>query len=209
MALLMQKIKYPLTIVYIPLKLCGLAYKLFEHVLGDEQDFPPGCPSTPSNRMFAQFHAPQTVEMKEEILKQLCSKESIVCLRFFATVAIGMGVDIRDIRQIIHIGPPSIVKAYFHETGRAGRDGKPSTACLYYNNRDIGKNRTGMQDDMRAYCMSKDICLRKLLLESLDYEQDTVIKPQHVLRCLRERLQLSYLLKTSHTRSFSLNIKLF
>lgn len=137
-----------------------------------------GCSSIPSNRMFAQFHAPQTVEMKEEILKQLCSEESIVRV-VFATVVIGMGVDIRNIRQIIHIGPPSTVKAYFQETGRAGRDGKLSTACLYYNNRDIAKSRTGMQDDMRAYCMSKDICLRKLLLQSLDYEQDTASKPQH------------------------------
>jgi superfamily II DNA helicase RecQ len=86
---------------------------------------------------------------------QLCSKEGIVRV-VFATVAIGMGVDIRDIRQIIHIGPRSSVKAYFQETGRAGRDGKPSTALLYYNNRDIAKKRVGMQDDMRAYCVSNN-----------------------------------------------------
>ncbi|CAB3991929.1 Hypothetical predicted protein [Paramuricea clavata] len=132
--------------------------------------------------LFAQFHAPQTRQMKEEILKQLCSKEGIVHV-VFATVAIGMGVDIRDIRQIIHIGPPSSVKAYFQETGRAGRDGKPSTALLYYNNRDIAKNRVGMQDDMQAYCASNNTCLRKLLLKSLDYKQDIVFKPLH-LCCL-------------------------
>ena len=107
--------------------------------------------------------------MKEEILKQMSSEAGIVRV-VFATVAIGMGVDIRDIRQIIHIGPPSSVNAYFQETGRAGRDGKQSTALLYYNNRDIAKNRVGMQGDMRAFCMSKDICLRKLLLHSFDYE---------------------------------------
>ena len=56
---------------------------------------------------------------------------------FLQQLAIGMGVDIRDIRQIIHIGPPSSVNAYFQETGRAGRDGKPSTVLLYYNNRYI------------------------------------------------------------------------
>ena len=177
-ALQQKKIEYPLTIVYIPLRLCGFAYKLFEHVLGDEQYFPPGCASVPSNRLFAQFHALQTSEMKEEILKQMSSEAGIVRV-VFATVAIGMGVDIRDIRQIIHIGAPSSVKAYFQETGRAGRDGKQSTALLYYNNRDIAKNRVGMQDDMRAFCMSKDICLRKLLLQSFDYEKDVAIKPLH------------------------------
>jgi superfamily II DNA helicase RecQ len=125
----------------------------FEHVLGNEQYFPPGSTSIPCNRLFVQFHAPQTTQMKEEILKQLCSGESVVRV-VFATVAIGMGV---DIPEFIHIGPPSTVKAYFQETGKAG---KPSTAWLYYNNRDIAKNRVGMQDDMRAFCTSNNICLR-------------------------------------------------
>lgn len=66
--LLQLKIQYPLTIVYIPLKLCGFAYKLFEHVLGDKQYFPPGSSKIPANRVFAQ-----TSQMKDEILKQLCS----------------------------------------------------------------------------------------------------------------------------------------
>ena len=69
-----------------------------------------------------------------------------------------MGVDILDIRQVIHDVPPCTMKAYFQETGRAGRDGKPSSACLFYNNRDIGKNRVRMQDDMRYFCSSNDIC---------------------------------------------------
>ena len=176
--LLQLKIEYPLTIVYIPLKLCGFAYKLFEHVLGDKQYYPPGSFKIPANRMFAQFHAAQTNQMKDEILKQLCSRESIIRV-VFATIAIGMGVDIPDIRQIIHVAPPCTVKAYFQETGRAGRDGKPSSACLYYNNRDIGKNRVGMQDDMCEYCISNDMCLRKLLLKSLNFKQDIIITPLH------------------------------
>ena len=160
--------------MYLPLKLCGFAYKLFEHVLGGQQYFPPGSASTPANRLFAQFHAPQTTQMKEEILQQLCSARSIVRV-VFATVAIGMGVDIPDIRQVLHVGPPSTIKAYFQETGRAGRDGKPASAFLYYSNRDIAKNRVGMQDDMRSYCLNNDVCLRKILLKSLDYDQEILV----------------------------------
>ena len=178
-SLLQQKIAYPLTIIYISLRLCGFAYKLFEHVLGIEQYFPPGATSIPANRLFAQFHSPQTSQMKEEILKQLCSGKSKVRV-VFAMVAIGMGVDIPDIRQVVHVGPPCTVKEYFQETGRAGRDGKLSSAVMYYNNKDIAKNRVGMQDDMRNFCLSNDMCLRKLLLKSLDYEQNTVHKPLHL-----------------------------
>ena len=148
--LLEDKINYPFTIVYLPLKLCGYAYKIFEYVLCGDQYFPPGSASIPSNRLCAQFHAPQT-----SWIKQLCSGKSNVRV-VFATVAIGMGVDIPDIRQVIHIGPPRTVKGYFQETGCAGRDGRPSVACLYYNNRDIATNRVGMQDDMRMYIIIKD-----------------------------------------------------
>ena len=176
--LLQLKIQYPLTIVYIPLKLCGFAYKLFEHILGDKQYFPSGSSKISASRMFAQFHAAQTSQVKDKILKQLCSRESNIRI-VFATIAIEMGVDIPDILQIIHVGPPCTVKAYFQETGRAGRDRKPSSACLYYNNRDTGKNRVGMQDDMREYCISDDMCLRKLLLKSLDFKQDIIVTPLH------------------------------
>ena len=124
--------------------------------------------------------------MKEEILKQLCSGRSVVRV-LFATVAIGMGVDIPNIRQVIHVGPPCTVKAYFQETGRAGRDGKPSMACLYYNNRDIAKNRAGMEDNMRDFCASNEKCLRKLMLKSLDYEQDVVMNPLHLCCSVCER----------------------
>ena len=185
-ALLEQNIDYPVTIVYIPLRFCGFAYKLFEHVLGVAQYFPLGSPSIPANRLFAQFHAPRTKEMKEEILKQLCSGRSVVRV-LFATVAIGMGVDIPNIPQVIHFGPPCTVKAYFQETGRAGRDGKLSVACLCYNNRDIAKNRAGMEENMCNFCSSDEKCLRKLLLKSLDYEQDVVMKPLHLCCSVCER----------------------
>ena len=115
--------------------------------------------------VYLQFHALQTNQVKDEILKQLCSTCSIIRV-VFATVAIGMGGDIIDIRQVIHVVPPRSMKAYFQETGFAGRDGKPSSACLFYNNRDIRKNRVTMQDEMRYFYSSNDICLRKLLLES-------------------------------------------
>jgi ATP-dependent DNA helicase RecQ len=179
--LLKERINYPLTIIYIPLKWCGFAYKIFESVLGNSQYFPTGSMPVPENRLFAQFHSPQTQEMKDVILKQLCSSESTVRV-VFATVALGMGVHIKGIRSVVHITPPYTIQAYFQETGRAGRDGQPATAILHYNNRDIAKNKTGMHEAVRTFCRSEFDCLRNILLTALDTDQKHIkpINPQHI-----------------------------
>ena len=177
--LLKEKIKYPITVIYLPLKLCGFAYTLFEYVLGDSQYYPEGSSKIPENRLFAQFHASQTKLMKEQILRQVCSMESRVRV-IFATIAMGMGVDIPSIRQIVHIGPPCSIKAYFQETGRAGRDGKPAQALLYYNNKDIAKNRAGMTEEMRMFYRSVS-CLRVQMLKALDFDNS---RPIFVATCV-------------------------
>lgn len=150
---------YPITIIYLPLKWCGFAYALFTSILGHKQYYPEDADAVPKNRLFGQFHAPQTDEMKEEILCQLTSSNSTIRV-IFATVAMGMGVGISSIRQVIHIGPPHTIQQYYQETGRAGRDGKPCKVILYYNNRDIATNKPGMQDMVRNYCRTSGSCLR-------------------------------------------------
>ena len=44
------------------------------------------------------------------------------------------------------------MESFFQESGRAGRDGRPATSTLYFNNNDIGANVEGMQPIMRDYC---------------------------------------------------------
>ena len=91
--------------MYLPLKWCGIAFKYFQRHLGDGQYYPPFADQLPENRLFAQFHSPQTRAMKEHILAELAKPASKVRV-IFATVAMGMGVDIRSIRKVIHVGPP-------------------------------------------------------------------------------------------------------
>ena len=104
--------------------------------MGSAQYVPLNAEALREKRLFAQYHAPQTTAMKDQVLKELSSSTSKVRV-VFATVAMGIGVDILSIRHVIHVGLPRTIREYFQETGRAGRDGQVSTAVLYYKSRDI------------------------------------------------------------------------
>ena len=49
-----------------------------------------------------------------------------------ATNAFGMGIDLPDIRLIVHFQTPGSVEAYYQEAGRAGRDGAPARCVLFF-----------------------------------------------------------------------------
>ena len=157
-----QRMHFPLTVVFGNLETISSCYAFFNRVLGKEQYEPVGVTPKAENRLFTQFHAQYPQKEKERIVDALTSGTSKLRV-IFATVAFGVGLDLKNIRQIIHIGVPCSMEEYFQEAGRARRDGLPSRAHLFFNSYDISKARKNLSPVMKEY-VKADKCKREMIM---------------------------------------------
>ena len=84
------------------------------------------------------YHAGLDPQVRAKNQADFVASEDMVIV---ATVAFGMGIDKPDVRFVAHAGLPKSIEAYYQETGRAGRDGDPAVAQLFWGAEDFAKAR--------------------------------------------------------------------
>jgi len=176
--LIEKRNNFPLTLIYGNLATIAECYVYFSNRMGPLQYEPIGAAPIGKNRMFTQFHAQYPDHERERIVLELVEGKSKLRL-MFVTVAFGLGVDVRDIRRIIHIGVPYTLEEYFQEAGRCGRDGLPGNATIYFNSFDISTAKRSLSQAMRDYVKS-DKCKREMILSYFGYKPPTRKGPDHL-----------------------------
>ena len=122
------------------------------------------------------YHAGLEAGERKALLDRFLTEPDVVMA---ATIAFGMGIDKPDVRYVLHVDLPATIEAYYQELGRAGRDGAPADAAMFYGMEDIAMRRRFVDeggadearkrvdhrrlDSLLAYCEAVE-CRRGTLL---------------------------------------------
>jgi ATP-dependent DNA helicase RecQ len=89
------------------------------------------------------FHGDMSSSERQQIISEYRDGSTNLV---FATNAFGMGIDIPNIRVVIHFMLPESIEQYYQEIGRAGRDQNGATSYMLYSNKNVQVRKTHFID---------------------------------------------------------------
>ena len=116
-------------------------------------------PNDHPNCTCEKFDASTSPSVKKRIIESFTKRDGVIRI-IVSTIAFGMGIDVANIYSVIHWGPPDDLESYVQETGCGGRDGRATSATLYYAKGDLPRTN----EAMRNYCVNKPLYCRRVML---------------------------------------------
>ena len=100
--------------------ICADLFSRFSYEMGKSQYYPPSALELSENHHFGMFHASTPQHSKDVIMGSLQDCHGTVRV-VFASVAMGMGIDLHGVDTIIYCGAPSSIEDYFQASGSRGQ----------------------------------------------------------------------------------------
>ena len=112
------------------LNMCSALYVHFLYTFEENSYYLSRTEQVSDNRLFGMYHSCTDEYNKRVIIDSLSQSDGVVCV-VFAMMALGMGVDFRDIHHVIHYGTSRSLEDYLQESGRVGRNGQQSFSKVF------------------------------------------------------------------------------
>jgi hypothetical protein len=168
------------TIVYCRKKEhCADLFELFRECLLERGycNFVEGGDNDDRNRLFAMFHSKTRENVKETILQSFFKEDGHVRV-LFCTIAFGMGIDVKGVTRVVHIGPSSEIEDYLQESGRAGRTASEQSFAIMVKYPRCTAGNVGVA--MKSYVKEDVKCRREILLAPFDQGGCSFTGPKHL-----------------------------
>lgn len=113
----------------------------------------------PKDSIVSMFHGHISPALQQHILEQFRNSTSTIRL-LVCTIAFGMGIEVKDIKRVVHWGKVQSILAYWQEVGRCGRDGLPAQAIWYPT------SVAGQDHEVLKKMRDNQQCIRKTMLQA-------------------------------------------
>jgi ATP-dependent DNA helicase RecQ len=146
---------------------------------------------------------------RQELVKRFLGQSKPSVDQIICTNAFGMGLDVPNVRLVIHWQQSASVEDQLQEFGRAGRDRKPSVAVMFHNGSRIGRDISRLRFMAEKTVESAQVSVfdRYGMLEQRYHQIDQVAELMKTRSCMRAAIS-EYFQGPKTTRRPSLSVRI-